>query len=306
MPNIVVTNEQDFSDEQFSRLETLGDVTYYKTLPKDGEEYLERVRGADILCSGVAGFKDAYTHLHNVYVTFAFVSVAFIKDLDILQHNNVTVSNAPGANKYAVSEWIIGMMIYLTRDFEAFINREETYRSDGGLPPLTPGLAMKKLTILGKGNIGKRVGEVAEILGMEVRYFVRGDDLFASVRDADVVVDTLSSNPTTVNILNQRFFAPMKKASYFVSVTRSENMDQGSLIAAIDDGRIAGAAVDCAGILVGDTQDVYYQKFLNHPKVVTTPHISYNTRLSMRSGATIMIDNVEAFINGNPQNVVGL
>ncbi len=304
MPKIVVTNEQDFSEEQFARLESLGDVTYYKTLPADGAEYLERIKGADIICSGAAGFKDVYQQLHDVYVTFAFVSVAFVKDFDVLKKNHVTISNAPGANKYAVSEWIVGMMIYLTRDFGQFIDRDNTYRVDGGLPPLTPGLATKKLTVLGKGNIGRRVGEVAESLGMEVCYFARGDNLLDLVRDADVVVDTLSSNSTTTNILDKEFFAAVKHGSYFVSVTRSENMDQGALIESIDSGRIAGAAMDCAGILVGDTDDAYYQKFLRHPKIVVTPHVSYNTQLSMQNGATIMIDNVEAFIRGKPQNVV--
>ncbi len=302
---IVVTNNQDFTDAQVARLNSLGEVTYFNdSMPKDAEEYLQRIEGADIICSGAAGFKDAYPKLKDVYVTVAFVSVAFIKDLDILKQNNVVLSNAPGANKYAVSEWVIGMMIYLTRDFAQFINRTETYRKNGGLPPLTPGLATKKLTILGKGNIGSRVGEVATALGMKVSYFTRGDDLLESVKDADVVVDTLSSNPTTANLLGKDFFETMKAGSYFVSVTRSENLDQDALIAALDSGKIAGAAMDCAGILVGDTENPYYKKFLNHPKVVVTPHVSYNTYLSMETGADIMIDNVEAYINGKPQNIV--
>jgi phosphoglycerate dehydrogenase-like enzyme len=69
--------------------------------------------------------------------------------------------------------------------------------------------------------------------------------------------------------------------------------------------QLAGAAMDCAGILVGDTDNPYYKKFLDHPKVVVTPHVSYNTHLSMETGADIMIDNVEAYINGKPQNLVG-
>ncbi len=301
-PKIVVTNDQKMSETQTARLNSLGEVTYYHELPSSAEEYLGRVKGADIICSGTAGLKDAYDQLSDVYITVAFVSVAFL-DLDVLKKNNVIVSTAPGANKYAVSEWIIGMMIHMTRGFAMFINRKESLRKDGNLPPILEGLAGKNLTVLGKGNIGSRVGEVAEALGMKVRYFTRETDLHNSVKDADFVVDTLSSNPSSQGLLNANFFNAMKTGSYFVTVTAQGIVDEDALLAALDNETLAGAATDCGKILVGDTDDPSYQKFLNHPKAFVTPHISYNTQLSMKTGVDIMIDNVEAYINGTPQNV---
>ena len=303
MKKIVVTNNQSLTTEQRARLDGLGDVTYYDYVPQGAEEYLERVKGADIICSGTAGLQDAYSQLKDVYVTVSFVSVAFV-DLDVMKANNVKVSNAPGANRYAVSEWIIGMMIIMSRNLDTFLNRKESLRKDGNLPPLTPGLAQKTVTILGKGNVGTRVGEIASSLGMTVSYFGRDDDLHKAVNDADYVVNTLSSNPSTHDLLNADFFAAMKEGSYFVDVTRDEVTDTNAMLKAIDDGKLAGAASDCGGILVGDTDDPLYQKLLDHPKVYVTPHISYNTPLSMKMGADIMIDNVEAWIKGEPQNVL--
>lgn len=303
MPKIIVTNNQHFTPEQWQRLENLGDVTYYDTLPESGEEYLERIEGADVICSGTAGLQDVYAQLKNVYVTVAFVSVAFV-DLGVLKKNNVTISNAPGANRHAVSEWIMAMTILLTRDLQSAINRKETYRKNGNLPPVTPGLAGNKMTVLGQGNVGKRVGDLATAFGMEVTYFKRGDDLYASVKNADVVVDTLSSNPSTKKLLDDKFFQSLKQGSFFVSVTRSEITDEDAMLRALDEGRLAGAATDCGGILVGDTDDPLYQKLLNHPKVLATPHVSYSSEMSRKMGADIMIDNVEAWINGNPQNVL--
>lgn len=141
---------------------------------------------------------------------------------------------------------------------------------------------------------------------MSVRYFTRGDNLFDSVRDAVVVVDTLSSNSTTLGLLDVEFFDAMKQDSYFVSITRSEITNEDALLTALNEGKLAGAALDFGGILVGDTEDRAYQKFLNHPKVIVTPHISYNSEMSRLMGCDIMIDNVEAYINGTPQNVVSL
>lgn len=303
MNKIVVTNNQDFTDEQKERLEGLGDVTYYDSLPQNAEEYLERVKGADIICSGTAGLQDAYDQLKDVYVTVAFVSVAFV-DLEVLRKNGVVLSNAPGANRYAVSEWIMAMALLLMRNFPEAINRHETYRRDGSLPPITPGLAGRKMTILGHGNVGKRAGELAKAFGIEVTYFKRGGDIGNTVRNADIVVDTLSSNPSTNKLLDAAFFKSMKRGSYFVTVTRGEIADENAMIDALDSGQLAGVASDCGGILVGDTADPLYKKLLDHPKVLVTPHIAYNSEMSRETGANIMIDNVEAWVKGKPQNVL--
>ena len=300
---IVVTNNQSFTDEQRQRLEKLGDVTFYDYLPQTAEEYLERIKGADIVCSGTAGLQDAYPQIKDVYITVGFVSVAFV-DLDVLRKNNVVLSNAPGVNRHAVSEWVMYMVLGLMRSFPKFVNSEEKFRKDGNLPPLTMGLAGNKMTILGQGNIARQVAKLAKAFDMEVSHFKRGDNLADSVKDADVVVNALSSNSSTSKLLGKDFFAAMKKDSYFVDVTRAEIVDEDAMLESLDNGHLAGVASDCGGILVGDTDDPLYQKLLSHDRVLVTPHVSYNTPMSMKLGADVMIDNVEAFIKGKPQNVV--
>ncbi len=300
---IVVTNKQGFTPEQEARLNSLGDVTYYDTIPESGQEYLKRVKGADIICSGTAGLQDAYDQLKDVYVTVGFVSVAFV-DTEVMRKNGVTISNAPGANHHAVSEWVVWMMLTMLRKLDTALNRKETYRKNGDLPKLEEGLADKRLAVLGAGNVGKQVGRLAEAFDMQVSYFKRGDNLLEVVNDADVIVDTLSSNPDTQKILNQEFFQSLKKGSYFITVTRAEVTDEDAMLAALDDGILAGVATDCGGVLVGDTEDPLYQKMLAHPKVYATPHIAYSATKSFKLGNDIMIDNVEAYINGKPQNVV--
>jgi phosphoglycerate dehydrogenase-like enzyme len=300
---IVVTNNQDFTEEQRRRLEGLGDVTYYDEVPKSAEEYLERIKGADIVCSGAAGLDQAYAQVKDVYITVSFVSVAFV-DLEVLRQNNVQLSNAPGANRHAVAEWVVFMMLQMFRRFNDAVNREITYRKDGAFPPLTPGLAGKNITILGCGNVGKQVGRLAEAFDMNVVYFKRGDDLLNSIKDADVIVDALSSNGSTQKLLDKTFFDAVKPGSYFISVARGDITDEDAMLEALDDGRLGGVATDCASIAVGDTEDPYYQKLLNHPKVIVTPHIAYSSEMSGKLGNDIMIDNVQAYSNGTPQNLL--
>ncbi|MFA6325279.1 MAG: NAD(P)-dependent oxidoreductase [Candidatus Paceibacterota bacterium] len=300
---IVVTNNQNFTKEQTERLSKLGEVTYYDELPKNGEEYLERVEGADIICSGTAGLKDAYDKLKNVYITVGFVSVAFV-DLEVMKKNNALISNAPGINKNAVSEWIMWMAGCTQRNFNEYLNTNKIIRINGSLPPMTPGLVDKNITILGYGNVGKQTAKLAEAYGMNVSFFKKGDDLHKSVKNADIVVDTLSSNPTTYKILNKDFFNSMKDGSSFISVTRSENLDEDALIEALNTGKLNKACLDCGGALVGDTEDSYYQKLLTHPKILVTPHIAYSSEKSFEMGNNVMVENVEAYIKGKPQNVL--
>jgi phosphoglycerate dehydrogenase-like enzyme len=301
---IVVTNNWNYTEEQKERLNKLGDTTWYEGMPKSKEEYLVRVKGADVICSGTAGLKESYVDLKDVFVTVAFVSVAFIENLDVLKQNNVQLSNSPGANRHAVAEWIMTMALLLMRELAGAINKEETYRVDGGVPPMTQGLAGNKMTILGKGNVGKQVANLAQAFDMDVSFFTRGDNLYQAVQATDIVVDTLSSNSLTTKLLDEKFFQAMKEGSYFVSVTRSEIIDQNALLDALDSDHLAGAATDCGDALVGDTEDSIYQKYQKHPKVLATPHIAYSSIMSEKTGADIMIDNVEAFINGKPQNLV--
>lgn len=300
---IIVVYDKDLNIEQKQRLEKLGDVTFYNTLPESGEEYLQRVTGADVICSSATGLQDVYSNLRDTFVTVSFVSVAFL-DLELMAANNVKVANSPGINRHAVTEWIIYMALESTRRFSEFINQTKDLRANGTLPDPEMGLTDRQVTILGHGNVANQTGRVLEALDAKVSYFKRGEDLYDSVAEADIVVDTLSSNTETEKLLNGKFFASMKKGAVFISVARGEITDEDALINALDSGHLSHAFTDCGATLGADTSDAYYKKLLAHPKITVTPHIAFNTEMSMKMGNDVMVDNVEAWLNGNPQNLL--
>jgi len=300
MVKIVVPLELDLYPDQVERLKKLGNVTFYKDWSKTPDEWFERVKNADIICGGKFGLKEKYQDLENVFISLPFVGVGFF-DKETLQKKNVVVSKSPGCNQVAVSEWIIGMIFNLLRRFPFYINNTTL---NGDLPPIENSLKDKNITILGKGHIGSRVGRICEALEMNVSYFKRGDDLLESVTNADMIVDSLSSNPTTEGLLNEKFFLSLKKDSYFLTVTGRKIYDTDAIIKALDKNILAGAAMDSGSIKVGDIKDPYYQKLLKHPKILVTPHIAYNTWNTKRVANDKMIDNVEAWINKKPINLI--
>ena len=189
-------------------------LLYYDSLP-NGQEYLQRVKNSDIICSGTAGLEEVYDQLKDVYITVSFVSVAFV-DFDVLAQNNVKISNAPGINRHAVSEWIIWAMLLIARDFNSFLNSNENYRNDGNVPPLNPGLTGKNLTILGNGNTSKQLTRLARAFDLNITVYKRGDDLYESVAEADYIVNALSSNQSTHNLLDEEFFLAVKKLRHLL------------------------------------------------------------------------------------------
>ncbi len=300
---IVVTSSQGLSEEQKNRLTSLCSVEFFDSIPNSGDEYLKRIEGADIIFSGTAGLESAYPKLHNVYVTVSFVSVSFL-DLSLMKKNNVMVSNTPGINKEAVTEWIIWMMLEIARNFTRLLNSKEKFRKNGSLPPVGMGLCGKNILILGNGNIGKQVAAVANNFGMQVNIFKRGDDLLSLTEYADFIVNTLPENSETKNLLDSRFFSSTKRGSSFISVARNQTLSLDALIESVQSGHTYKAALDFADALVGDVDNPDYLKCVDIDNILCTPHVAYSAESSMLKGNDVAIDNIEAWIKGKPQNIL--
>ncbi|MFA5023541.1 MAG: 2-hydroxyacid dehydrogenase [Patescibacteria group bacterium] len=296
---IVVPQELDLNKEEKERLNKLGEVTYYDHYAATPEEWLKRCQGADIICTGRFGFTEKVYELENVFISLPLVGTGFL-DLEKLKARNIKVARCPGCNKEAVSEWIIAMILNLFRGLPNDINNLEVTDR----PEPTKGLTGKKITILGKGNIGSRVGKICKALEMKVKYFKRGDDLIKSIKKADVVVNTLSLNPSTVGLLNKNFFNSFKPGSYFITVTSEKIYDLEELLEALDKNILAGLANDCGSSGFADVSDPFYVRLAKHPKVLATPHIAHHTDVTARNGNKIMIDNIEAYLKGEPINLI--
>jgi len=287
-------------EEQKSRLNWLGDVTFYDELSNSYDEWVERCQWADVICTGKFGLKQKYQELADVFISLGFVGVGFF-DKEILKKNNVMVSNSPGCNKDAVTEWVIFMLLALMRKFPAIVNVEKILNKR---PETTTGLKWKSVCILGQWNIWSNVGYVCEAFGMRIFYVERWEDLLESVEDADVVISCFSVNESTKNLLNEEFFAWLKKWAYFITPVDYVTYDVDALISSLDNWHLAGAAIDAMWIQVGDVDDKFYKKIQSHPKILATPHIAWASDVADKRWGDMMIDNVEAWIAGKPINLI--
>ena len=301
MKKIVITHDLGLSSEDMNRLKSLGDIVVYDSRPGSTDEWLNRTKDADIICSGISGLKEGYKNLKDVFISIPMVGYSYL-DKDILEKNNIKVSNSPGCNKDAVAEWITGMIINLLRDMIFFINNDDLPKDKA--PRAGLGLVGRKILILGTGNIGTRVGEICESLKMNVSFFKRGDNLLDRVINQEIIVNCLSTNDSSENLLNKDFFKALEKESFFISVSNNKVYDSEAMFEALDNNIIKAAAIDDGTMPAGLTDDTYYQKLLKHPKILATPHIAYNTDYTDKLGNKIMIDNIESYLNGKPINLI--
>jgi len=293
MKKIAISQPLGLSQDQREKLESLGDTTFYDEMPSSPDEWLRRVKDADIICTGKFGFKIKVYELQNAFISVPFVAVDWI-DQEKLKANNVTIKNSTGCNKEPVSEWIVGMMINLLRRLPDRINTKEKIEMN---PSISVSLAGKTVCISGTGNIGSRVSKICESLGMNVVHYDKGDNLIGKVKEADVIVDSLAANDETYQIYNENFFNSLKKGSYFITVTGEKLWDADAILKALDQGILAGVATDVGNIQVGAIDTPLYQQFAKHPKVYATPHIAYDSDRGDFMCNEAMIENIVAWLD---------
>lgn len=300
MKNIVITQPIGFSEEQLAELRTLGNVTTYGTICKDTAEWLERVKDADIICSNNYGLDQGWRELHDVYITYPFVTTAFW-DFDLMRERNILASNSPGCNQIAVTEWIVAMLLNYARRFPDYI---KTSKIDGPIPPNTKSIYGKSVCIMGKGTIGSRAGEALEGLGMQVDYYTRHDNLDEKVKDVDFIVDCLSLNPSTKNFYNQAFFQKIKNGTVFMTIGQNGTQDFAAIKQALESGKLAHFITDNAKALIFDVNDDAYKQLLDFPNTTVTPHVAAYSDNTLQTASQMCLDNIKAYLAGKPVNLV--
>lgn len=297
MKRIALDGDFNFTDEQFARLNAVGQVEKLESISSD-EEWLNAVKGYDVVCNWGEHVLANLDGLENVLITYPYTELGSF-DSDELAKRNVYIANARGGNRKSIVEWTMFMVLSLHRQFPKFLRTTEQYPFTS-----TESLEDKEVLIIGHGTIGTEVGERCKAFGMNVDYFNRGDDLAIKTGRADVVVNALNCNPSSKNLLDTEFFLKMKKGAYYITFSRPYTYDIDGLIAAINAGNVGAAAIDCDPEPLFDVSNDFYKKCLSNEKILVTPHVAGVTRQAAANGLEVMVKNVESYLSGSPQNIL--
>ena len=296
MKKIALAGSFNFTDDQKARLEAIADV--HTVEATSANDWAEKVKGYDVICTWGDYVLEKAGELQNVLITYPYTELGSF-DAEELAKKNVYIANAKGGNRKSIAEWAMFSILSLFRQFPVFLRTTIQHPVTS-----TESLEGKNVVILGHGTIGTEVGDRCKAFGMNVSYFEHGDNLLGAVQNADVVLNALNCNSSTKNLLDESFFMGMKPGSFFVTFSRPWTYDIDSLIKAIEAGVVSAAAIDCDPEPLFDVSNDFYKKCMTNEKILVTPHVAGVTRQAAANGLEIMVQNVERYLAGEPQNIL--
>ena len=285
------------------------EVVYYDTRVTDTETLIERGKDADIIAvSNLPLNADVINGCKNLkMLSVAFTGIDHIA-MDACRKNGVLVSNCAGYSTAAVTDLVFGLLISLYRNIPAC---NEVVRREGTKDGLVGfELEGKKFGVVGTGAIGLRVAAIAQAFGCEVLAFSRTKkdvpgitytDLDTLLSQCDIVSLHTPLNDSTRELIGKEQLALMKKNAVLINTARGPVVDSQALAEALNEERIAGACID-----VFETEPpVKKEHPLLHAKhVIATPHAAFATKEALVKRAVIVFDNITAWLNNSPQNVM--
>jgi len=228
-------------------------------------------------------------------------------DLNAAQAHGVTVVNAPIATTVSVAELTMGLLLATIRE----IPRADAGMKNGKwLKKELEGVELyqKTLGVIGFGRIGAAVGVRAAAFGMRILGFdpllsaddiakrgaqpVSFDDLLAQ---SDFLTLHIPLTPSSKNMLNAEVFAKMKTGVRIVCAARGGVIDEDALLAALESGKVAAAALD-----VFTVEPQGQTALATHPRVICTPHIGAQTVEAQARAAEDIGSEVLAVLAGRP------
>ena len=224
----------------------------------------------------------------------------------LLKARAIRLASAQGVNERAVAEHAMALILALARRLpEARDNQARRHWRGmmGDIARREQEIGGKTLLIIGLGRIGARLARLAKafdlrVIGLRRNPGAGGKDadevhgterLSALLPEADIVALTCPLTPETEGLIGRDALALMKASAYFVNVARGRCVDEGALIAALSEGRIAGAALDCfADEPLRESSPLW--AFEN---VLITPHTAGETRRYEDNVIDLLLENLE-------------
>jgi D-3-phosphoglycerate dehydrogenase len=298
---------------QLERLKPYGDVALYRDRPATLEEKVARARDAAVIMNTRSAVKwphEALIALPKLrMITVCGVGTDAI-DLATAREKGIVVCNLPAVTAPVVAEHAFGLMFAAAKR-AAFQTAE--LRAGRWTGVLNIFLQGKRLGIVGAGPIGAEMARLARAIGMEVvawtrrpteerakKMGVRFVALDELVSTSDVVSLHLPLTPETRHLIGARELGLMKKGAILVNAARGAVVDTAALVEALQSGHLGGAALDAY-----ETEPLPPDSaILSCQQVVLTPHHGDQTPEGMELLNKGVVDNVIAFLEGKPRNVV--
>jgi glycerate dehydrogenase len=312
---IVVTDGYALNpgDMSWEPIMKYGDVKIFdRTSPP---EIFERCMEADIILSNKTEFNKAnIDRLHNVKLISVLATGYNVIDINAAKNKGIVVCNVPAYGTESVAQHTLALILELSNKLSLHIasvkNGEWQQCPDysySKLPLIE--LSGKTLGIIGLGNIGLQTAKLANAFGMKVIYNSRHDKhtnlgefkTIAEVfKESDFISLHCPLTETNKEFVNKEMLQLMKPTAYLVNTARGQLINEQDLAHALNTNAIAGAALDVLSKEPPDDSN----PLLKAKNCIITPHNAWSTREARQRIIDMTSENIKAFLDGHPKNVV--
>ncbi|MCR4687728.1 MAG: D-2-hydroxyacid dehydrogenase [Lachnospiraceae bacterium] len=288
---------------------------YYNTTEEDK---FEHIGDAEVVFSNKVIFdEETFKKCPNLKYIGVCATGYNVIDIEAAKRHGVTVTNVPAYSTDAVAQLTWGFIIELVNHISVHnksIHEGEWCKSEifcYWLDKVTE-LSGKTLGVIGYGNIGRKVTDIALIFGMKVlvytahpdKYeekenmkFVSKDEVF---KNADIITLHCPMNDETKGMICKENIEKMKDGIYIVNVSRGGLVNEQDLADALKSGKVAGAAADVVSVEPIKEDN----PLLGAPNMILTPHIGWASVEARERLIQAVADNLKAYLNGEKLNVL--
>ena len=287
---------------------TQHEVTYYSDRNEDPAVLVERCQGADcVVLSNMKFGRDIIEKCPELkMICVAFTGVDLV-DIEYCKEKNIRVCNCAGYSTVAVADLVFGFVIDLARNV---FPCNEVVRKGGTKQGLVGfELEGKKFGVIGAGAIGQRVLKIAQAFGCETYAYNRSPKEIPGVqfvtmeellKTCDIISVHVPQTKETFGLIGEEQFDMMKDTALFINTARGPIVDSEALAKALNEGQIAGAAVDVFEVEPPVAAD---HVLFGAKNLIATPHVAFASQQAFEKRAVIVAENIKCWINGNMQNV---
>lgn len=288
---------------------TQHEVTYYSDRNEDPAVLVERCQGADcVVLSNMKFGRDIIEKCPELkMICVAFTGVDLV-DIEYCKEKNIRVCNCAGYSTVAVADLVFGFVIDLARNV---FPCNEVVRKGGTKQGLVGfELEGKKFGVIGAGAIGQRVLKIAQAFGCETYAYNRSPKEIPGVqfvtmeellKTCDIISVHVPQTKETIGLIGEEQFDMMKDTALFINTARGPIVDSEALAKALNEGQIAGAAVDVFEVEPPVAAD---HVLFGAKNLIATPHVAFASQQAFEKRAVIVAEDIKCWINGNMQNVI--
>nr|WP_308535243.1 D-2-hydroxyacid dehydrogenase [uncultured Prevotella sp.] len=305
-------NPGDISWDAFKQL---GDFVVYDNSNK--EQVIERAKDADILLvNKIEITEDIIEQLPKLKYIGELATGYNNIDISAARNKGIIVTNIPAYSTDSVAQMVFAHLLNVAThvDYYASETRKGVWSSKDTFcywdKPLME-LAGKTLGIIGLGNIGFKVAKIGHTLGMDISAYtskesgdlpewIRKTTLEGLYSTANVITLHCPLTPDNSKMINEKAFEQMHQGTILINTGRGGLVDEKAVFTALKNGKLKAY---CADVL---TQEPPQNDLplLKQPNAFITPHIAWATIEARKRLLEIAVENIKAFIQGKPQNVV--